>query len=66
MKLDWVTALLADPPPANSTDDTDTHPIIYVQPNFLLYGKNYQHASQGKIHPFMFIIFFASFSLGLA
>ena len=31
MKLDWVAQLVAVPSPANSTTDTDTHPISHDQ-----------------------------------
>ena len=40
MKLDWVTWQLAELAPANSTDDTDTHDMIYDQHIVWLYGQN--------------------------
>ena len=39
-KLDRVPPKVADPPPANSTTDTGTHPISYGQPNYWWYGQN--------------------------
>ena len=38
IKLDKVALLLADPPPGNSTTDTDTPSLITGQPNLYLYG----------------------------
>ena len=32
-QLDWVILYVADPPPANSTTDTHTHPLVYGQPH---------------------------------
>ena len=34
-----VVLLLADPPPANFTTDSDTYPISFGKPNCWLYGQ---------------------------